>query len=291
MYNSLSRDEIRALDKKAIEEYGLPGVVLMENAGRGIAAYLLSKFLSDPSSPLSSSKLHPNTPSSIQPILQPNLSIHLQSTNIKPSEVIKPNVLICCGKGNNGGDGYVVARYLDIHQIPCRVLVFADPDEIQGDAKIHYDVIKKSGIPITYYSSTNEKNSSSKSERNHAEPGVLKANMHFEESLLQEFTAAEWLVDGIFGTGLKGQVNDFYAKIINLMNQSKTKILSIDIPSGLDCDTGEPLGLAIRAHTTISLIAVKKGFANPAAKQYIGDLEIIDLGLPRILYPHYSKNH
>lgn len=219
----LSRDEIRSIDKKAIEEYGIPGCVLMENAGRNMAEYLLLQDIRGP-------------------------------------------IILCAGKGNNGGDAYVIARYLDNHQIPISVFVFAAKEEIKGDALIHYQVLEKMGIYITHIT----------------EQQLNDAN--FQSEIFKKFQNAEWIVDGILGTGLLGSMSSFYTQVITLMNNAQRKILAIDIPSGLDCDTGEPLGSAIRAHTTLTVIAAKKGFSNYDAKKYIGHCEVIDIGIPRRLF-------
>src|SRR5438093_237125 len=101
----LGRDEVRQVDRRAIEEFGMPGVVLMENAGRGVAELLL------------------------------RLGIH-------------GRVVLCCGKGNNGGDGFVVARHLDNHGVPVRLLLFSRPEELKGDAATHYRIIAQAGLPI-----------------------------------------------------------------------------------------------------------------------------------------------
>src|SRR5215475_15723428 len=102
---ALSREQVRAIDRRAIEEFGVPGVVLMENAGRGAAEVLLALGARGP-------------------------------------------VVVCCGKGNNGGDGFVIARHLDNRAVPLRVLLFGRPDELAGDAAINYQIIAKSGLPI-----------------------------------------------------------------------------------------------------------------------------------------------
>src|SRR5438067_9219883 len=101
----LTRAQVREIDRRAIEEFGVPGVVLMENAGRSAAELLLSLGINGP-------------------------------------------VLICCGKGNNGGDGFVIARHLDNHGIPIRVLLFASPDDLTGYAAVNYGIIQKTGLPL-----------------------------------------------------------------------------------------------------------------------------------------------
>src|SRR5437773_4596519 len=137
----LSRDEVRELDRRAIEEYGVPGVVLMENAGRGAAEVLLS------------------------------LGIHSR-------------VVICCGKGNNGGDGFVIARHLDNHRVPVRILLFARPEELSGDAAINYQILARTGLPVE----------------------VHAANPVDVPSIWRELATAEWVLDALFGTGLSGPV-------------------------------------------------------------------------------------
>lgn len=213
----LTREQTRMVDKLAIEQFGIPSVVLMENAGYGIAHFLLSQ---------------------------------------KP----KGKVIICCGKGNNGGDGYVIARYLYIYRISVQIILFAKEDEIKGDAKINYNIIKKMGIEIEY----------------------LPYNTIDQTALINKLNSAEWIVDGLFGTGLTGKLEKFYLDIIDTINKADSKILSVDIPSGLDCDTGDPLGTAIRANYTCTLISLKKGFKKPQAQKYLGKIKVIDIGIPLV---------
>lgn len=213
----LSRDEVRALDRRAIEEFGMPGIILMENAGRGIVDYMLS--------------------------------CHAQG-----------KIVVCCGKGNNAGDGFVVARHLDNLGLAVHVLIFANPEDYSGDAKINYVIAHKSLIPMTVVHHENLN-------------GVI-------ETIL---TKADWVVDALFGTGLQGKVQPPYDSVIQTINQMKTTVLSIDIPSGLDCDSGKPLGCAVKATHTVTFVGIKQGFTNPAAKQFLGHVHIVDIGIPRIL--------
>jgi NAD(P)H-hydrate epimerase len=214
----LTRDEVRALDRRAADEYGLPGIVLMENAGRGAAELLVS------------------------------LGIH-------------GRVVVCCGKGNNGGDGFVIARHLDNRRIPVRVLLFARPEELTGDAAVNYHVIARAGLPIAIHG-------------NNPVPA---------DAVRQELTVCEWAVDALFGTGLSSPVRPPLDRVISLINDSQRNVLAVDLPSGLDCDTGEPLGVAVRAQRTATMAAWKKGFANPTAKEWTGQVHLIDIGVPRKL--------
>ena len=213
----LSRQEVRELDRRAIEEWGLPGVVLMENAGRGTAELLA--------------------------VLG-----------------IQARVLVCCGKGNNGGDGFVLARHLDNRGVPVRVLLFARPEDLHGDAAVNYRVLARSGVPLTVHA------------------GAVP-----EEAVRQEVAGAGWVVDALFGTGLTSAVRPPFDRLIALINESGARVLAVDLPSGLDCDTGEPLGPTVRAEHTATMAARKKGFATPAARPWVGQVHVIDIGVPRRL--------
>ena len=213
----LTREEVRALDRRAIEEYGVPGVVLMENAGRGAAEVLLS------------------------------LGIHGW-------------VVVCCGKGNNGGDGFVIARHLDNHRVPVQVLLFARPEELSGDAAINYHTLARAGLSVE----------------------VHAGNPVDVAAIRRELATAEWVVDALFGTGLSGPVRPPFDQVIAAINDSPARVLAVDIPSGLDCDTGEPLGPTGRAVHTVTFVAQKKGFANPAARAWLGQVHVVGIGAPRV---------
>jgi NAD(P)H-hydrate epimerase len=174
---------------------------------------------------------------------------------------IHGRVLICCGKGNNGGDGFVIARHLDNRRVPVRVLLLARPEELTGDAAINYHVIARAGLPMAV----------------HADDPVR------EDAVRQELAVCEWVVDALFGTGLSSPVRPPLDRVIGLINDSRKKVLAVDLPSGLDCDTGAPLGIAVRAQHTATMAAWKKGFASPAAKEWIGQVHLIDIGVPRKL--------
>lgn len=224
--HTLTREQTKLVEKYIINELGLPSVILMENAGHGVAQYLLT--------------LHPNN-----------------------------KVIICAGKGNNGGDGYVVARYLNLLKSDVEVYIFAHENDIKGDAKIHLDVIKKIGIPIQYFD-------------------PLNINL---DALLNNLNKSEWIIDALFGTGLATNLDSFYCDLINTINKTTSKILSIDVPSGLDCDKGQPFGTSIKANITCTLISMKKGFLRMEAQNYFGKIKIINLGIPdQIIYRCTQRN-
>jgi NAD(P)H-hydrate epimerase len=212
MTTTLTRAQVREIDRRAIEEFGVPGIVLMENAGRGAAEILM--------------RLNPER---------------------RPTTIF-------CGKGNNGGDGYVIARHLDIHGWPIRLVRTAPAAELKGDAAVMERIAAAAGIP---------------------------------ESLPLDATEA-WIVDALFGTGLTGPLREPYDRIVAAINASRVKVLAVDIPSGLDCDTGEPLGPCVRADHTVTFVAPKAGFANPAAKEWLGEVHVVGIGAPRRLLEQYG---
>ena len=142
-----------------------------------------------------------------------------------------------------------------------RVLLFARPEELTGDAAVMHRIIAHSGPPIDVY----------------AESKVDEA------ALRPELDAAEWVVDALFGTGLKGPVRPPFDAIIMAINAGRARVLAVDIPSGLDADTGEPLGPTIRADHTATIAAMKAGYARPEAAAWLGQVHIIDMGAPRRL--------
>ena len=215
----MTRDEVRAFDSWAINTLGIPGVVLMENAGRSCAELIKEQLAS----------------------------------------VAKPKVCIFCGTGNNGGDGYVIARHLLNSSFKVTVVICGDPNRIKGDAKINLDILEELGQPI----------------------GQLNLRGGDIASRVKAFAAgADMLVDGLFGTGLRGQLSDEYKQLIESINDGNYPILAVDIPSGLDCDTGEPLGAAIRANYTVTFVAVKKGFiSTEEVSQYFGEIFIASIGV------------
>jgi NAD(P)H-hydrate epimerase len=214
---SLSRDEVRAVDRRAIEEYGMPGVVLMENAGRGAAEVLVKLGIDGP-------------------------------------------VVICAGRGNNGGDGFVIARHLENRGCSVRVLLFCDPNDLRGDAAINYRIIEKAGTPLTAFS------------------GDIAS-----EEIDRQLADADWIVDALLGTGANGAAREPYATVIRAINAAGKKVLAIDLPSGLDCDSGEAPGECVSANHTATFVARKIGFDSEAAGEWIGTVHVVDIGVPHAM--------
>lgn len=211
----LTRTQVRELDQRAITEFGIPGVVLMENAGRGVVDVMLQLKICGP-------------------------------------------VHIVCGKGNNGGDGFVIARQLDVHGITSVIHRCCAAEELTGDAAINYHIVEKSGFKIVPYTDT--------------------------DALAEQLSSASWVVDALLGTGLTGEVREPFRSIIQTMNESGKPIMAVDLPSGLDADTGEPLGITVNAQRTVTFVAIKKGFLNPHSKQFTGEVHVAHIGVPRKLF-------
>ena len=215
----MSREEVRGVDAWAIEEIGAPGVVLMENAGRTCAELIKEQL----------------------------------------AGVDRPHVCCFCGTGNNGGDGYVIARHLLNAGFEVKVVLCGDPEKVCGDARTNLDILERLGQTIEPLS-----------------PG--------RENVAQRITTlgggADLVVDALFGTGLRGPLNEQYQSLIGAINNLERPILAVDIPSGLDCDTGEPHGIAICATWTVTFVAVKKGFlAGPQADRHTGQLHVASIGI------------
>ena len=214
----MTREQVRAVDAWAIDTLGIPGVVLMENAGRGCVELIEEKL----------------------------------------RDVSEPKVCIFCGAGNNGGDGYVIARQLSNSGFEVTVVICGDRAKIKGDAKINLDILERMGRPIESL--------------NPADGDIAARVADFA-------VGADMLVDSLFGTGLSGPIRDDYRRLIENLNACECPILAVDIPSGLDCDTGQPLGIAIEASWTVTFVAVKKGFTFAQAARYTGEVFVASIGI------------
>jgi len=161
----------------------------------------------------------------------------------------KKNVLVVCGVGNNGGDGFVAARHLLNAGKKVDVFVVGDPAKLKPDPKINFSVLQK----------------------------IKSRNLRVEFSVPGYFTSYNLIIDAIFGIGLQAEVRGSVSNVIKLMNKSRRPILAVDVPSGLSADTGQVLGVAVKAKTTVTFVANKKGFAK--AQKYCGRVVVRDIGV------------
>jgi NAD(P)H-hydrate epimerase len=242
---AISRDQSRQIDRRATDEYGIPSLILMENAGRGVADVLERLGIAGP-------------------------------------------VVVCCGKGNNAGDGFVLARHLDLRGHAVRVLVWADPSELAGDAGVNFEILRKAGVPIVFFrtqhDSTGGMATSSWACDEHGHEDVA-----MPPNLASELVGAAWIVDALLGTGARGEPRPPLDRVIDQLNAATAGILAIDLPSGLDCDTGQAAGHTIRAAHTCTFVAPKLGFAAAGAAAYTGEIHVLDIGAPRKLIQEVGR--
>jgi hydroxyethylthiazole kinase-like uncharacterized protein yjeF len=209
--------EMQKMDQYTMEVLGLPGIVLMENAGAKVVEEMLA-----------------------------NTSLE------------NPRIVVIAGGGNNGGDGFVIARRLYDLGLEPLLCLLVDPARIKGDAKIHFDVYINRKLPIFY----------------------LHENTL--EALRDEINRGDIIVDAILGTGVNGPVRDPFGKVISLINEfsGKKTIFSVDIPSGVSSDTGKVEGCAVKADRTITFVFPKKGFFLLDGPRYVGEWNAVDISVP-----------
>mgnify|MGYP001559633287 CR=1 FL=1 len=159
-------------------------------------------------------------------------------------------VAIFCGGGNNGGDGFVIARHLFNNDVKVKVFTAQKISKYSGDASINLNIIQKIKIPITYLSAQKIK--------------IPKVDL---------------IVDALLGTGTKGKIREPYEKIIQKINSAKIPVISVDIPSGIDADTGKKQGVAVKSNLTVTMVAIKKGLLINDGKKLSGKIIVTDIGL------------
>jgi len=215
----VTSQKMQEIDKRATEDFGIPSIVLMENAGYKAFCVALDMLLK------------------------------------------KGKRVVCvCGKGNNGGDGFVCARHLINRGIETDIFLIGDPAELKKDAKINYDILQKMGKLIN----------------------SLKTKEDFLRFKIK-LTKARLLIDAIFGIGLSGEIKEPYRTAVEVMNQSKKPILAIDMPSGLDATTGNILGICINAKKTVTFGLPKIGLIRNHGPLNAGELITVDISLPKQL--------
>ncbi len=219
----VTRDEMREIDRRAIEEFGIPAIVLMENAGRGTAD---------------------------------------EAAKLYQERSLAGPVLIFCGTGNNGGDGFVVARHLSNGGFNVRLFLCGNRERIsrEREAGVNLTICERMGLPIG----------------NVATEGGLPA-------VREALQSGGLVVDAIFGIGLAKPPREPQAGLIRAIAGSGLPTVAVDVPSGLDADTGQPLGDAVvRADVTTTMACPKAGFRGPG-EAYVGRLVVVDIGLPAAL--------
>ena len=214
--SALSREQVRSIDRAAIETLGIPGVILMENAGRQCAD-AVEGFLGSAQG---------------------------------------RSVAIVAGAGNNGGDGYVVARHLDLRGARTTTFIVVPAEKITGDARVNLDALRGLKHDVRELS------------------GGRIARL---AEMLKDFDV---VVDAVGGTGIRGALRGDAATAVEQINAAGRPVIAVDIPTGLDCDTGAAAGPAVRAKLTVTFLARKIGFDRPGAAEYTGEVRVADIGIP-----------
>ena len=217
----LDSRQMKEIDREAIESIGLPGVVLMENAGLKVFQALALRF--------------------------PHAGHEI--------------IVVAAGKGNNGGDGFVVARHLFNSGYDVTVFLAGEKSAIGGDAAVNLSIALKSGVPVV-------------------EMRDGSALTKFRKAL----GAATVVVDALFGTGLERPLEGFHARLVEAINASPACRIAVDLPSGLSADSFEIIGPAVRADLTVTLAAPKVPHVFPPAMDLVGELLIADIGIPAALF-------
>ncbi len=206
---------MQAMDRRAIEEFGVSGRELMENAGRGCVDLIISEFGSGPGC----------------------------------------RAVVVAGKGNNGGDGFVIARLLSDHGWHVATFVLADRDEISGDARVNLDLLKETTVIFCS-----------------GQGGLVRHQAEIRE--------ADLVVDALLGTGLTSEVGGAYAEAVDLINAAGKPVIAVDIPSGIDAGNGRVLGCAINADITVTFALAKLGHLLFPGIDHTGRLHLVDIGIP-----------
>jgi NAD(P)H-hydrate epimerase len=214
---TVTAEQMRALDRWAIQGVGIPAACLMENAGRLVAE------------------------------------------EARKALRRKKGRLVCvvCGPGNNGGDGFVAARYLKNNGIPVDVLAIGRERNMTPEAALNLRIARRLGIPVRSASRLS--------------PKALQARLG----------RADVIVDAIFGLGLGRAIEGSYRALVESVNAARKPVIAVDIPSGLDGTTGRVWGVAVKASLTVTLACAKRGLFAGDGPRYAGRVVIVDIGIPR----------
>jgi NAD(P)H-hydrate epimerase len=227
----LSAKQMAEVDRLTTERYLIPSILLMENAGRSVAEEIEKSC--------------------------PGLD--------------QKTILVLCGRGNNGGDGFVVARYLALRGANPSILLFSEPEKLKGDALTNWEIAQAMGLQIRTWPS----------------PAEIK-------SFLKKAAGPDVIVDALFGTGLSKPIGPEFRPVVEWINRhsSRAFVVAVDIPSGLMADSSEIIGPAVKAHLTVTFSALKLAHVVPPASDFAGEVVLRPIGSPPALFenPEYRLN-
>ncbi|MGE3107758.1 MAG: NAD(P)H-hydrate epimerase [Phycisphaerales bacterium] len=251
-----SAASLREMDRLAVDEFGMPTVLLMENAGTCLAAHAKCLLAFSPSSSARAFR-----------------------------------VLIVAGKGNNAGDGFAMARHLSNAGWRVAIVLAAAPDSYQGDARLHLTICERMRLPIVT------------ARQGGAADAIERAARALVESDAPNQAGGppqvDLIVDAILGTGLTGPVRGVAGELIQGINAARNqnsdigpRVLAVDVPSGMDADTGSPAAPespVVRADLTVSLVGLKPGYLTLGAQEYLGRVVVGDIGMPAALLSRFAQ--
>lgn len=220
---------VREMDRRATEEMEIPSLLLMENAGRSVAEQMGRRFLK--------------------------------------KAALKTLVMVFCGKGNNGGDGFVIARHLFQQGHHVQAFLLYNPQDLEGDAALNYRIINRIGVPARPF-----------------QKGAFYRKAPYKKTVI---------VDALLGTGFKGPARPPVEQAIKAINDfkkrtgSRTVVVAVDIPSGLDGDKGLQGPAAVKADWTFTFACLKPGLLRKASKPFVGRVRVVDIGIPKKLIDLY----
>lgn len=225
----VTASEMQQMDRQTIESFGLPGRVLMENAGRGVIDVLVKTF--------------------------PDLR--------------NQHIGVLAGRGNNGGDGFVIARYLSGMGVPVSVYLFSDRAAVKGDSSANLKLLDALRVPVL----------------------EITGQDGLDQHLLAMRHHQIW-VDALLGTGLNADVKGLFRAVIEWLNSMNRPVIAVDIPSGLNADTGRICGVCVQAHTTVTFGFPKIGHILFPGAESTGRLQIVDIGIPQhVIQSVRPRNH
>ncbi|MBF0522159.1 MAG: NAD(P)H-hydrate epimerase [Candidatus Omnitrophica bacterium] len=213
--STVTTKQIQRLDAVAIERYGIPSIVLMENAGRHVAEEVIKDLKG------------------------------------------KKNRLVCvfCGLGNNAGDGFVAARHLADAGIRTQTFLIGRAQSLKRDAALNYQILRKLKVPI-------------------------KEVKMMTPAVREQLGRSDIIIDALFGVGLNREIAEPFKSVIEVINQSRKRIISVDVPSGLDATTGNIYGVCVKAVKTVTFTFAKKGFFIHHGPKVVGKIVVGNIGIP-----------
>jgi NAD(P)H-hydrate epimerase len=221
----ISASDMKALDQNTMSVYGIPGIILMENAGSAVA----------------------------------DATIAVLAKEYPGEDILLKHILVVAGGGNNGGDGFVAARHLHNRGFNVKILLVGEVAQLKGDALVNWGIITSMNLHAYQVSNVSP------------------------EQVRSLIDGCDCIIDAIFGIGLDKVVTGMTHRFISQINERGVPVIAVDIPSGLNADTGEERGIAVKAHTTVTMGAIKSGLVADHAKPFVGEIIVAEISIPREL--------